>query len=329
MKTTLKTLICTALCCAAGAAFAIGGPPATSTTTLVDFEFPAGTPVTSVGLGAGDDVHVKINVTSSAGATVVATGTLALEIAVDSFTGNPTTVAGANLPGGTWARIATANPDAITGDHTFPVNLDGLAALSPHILVGIDPVTGEPIYLQNVTCDNTTVGFRGHFIGVPSEVIQSQSAGSPLTIECDECGTSTDLTLSLGDISGPGSPSAPGSYSWCYTFTVQNCTDSDLTGIKVQGGTSGWTTLGTITPSKGTATSVTKNKTSIITWILDLAQGESATITVCVSGTLKAGACGTTQFISGPWSAAFTDPVSGLPLKSDYTDRASIEVICP
>jgi hypothetical protein len=92
-----------------------------------------------------------------------------------------------------------------------------------------------------------------------------------------------------------------------------------LRGVKVVGATA----------TKGTPTIKNNNKNSIITWIGNLASGESVDITVQVCGSLKGSACGTTQFLSGPWSAAYTDPDTLLPAKTDYTDRFSIEVICP
>jgi len=134
----------------------------------------------------------------------------------------------------------------------------------------------------------------------------------PATAACEQLGESEQILVPV------------------YSFTVENCTDSDLTNVKVQGGTSGWTSLsGTPTATKGSVVVKNNNKNSIITWTLNLAQGESATITVTVCGSLKASACGTTQFLSGPWSAAYIDPDTGDPAKTDYTDRFSIDVICP
>ena len=332
----LKTLICTALTAIAIPAFAMGPPPPNASTSIAFKDGCNGNVVASVGLnGVGTDVYV-VTTTTSTGVdpaitpTIIDQGKVQLQIAANSLTGVPTTVSDPNV---TWVRIDTAPMGGATpsgGVACFAVDLDNLASLN--IQIGTDPVTGLPIYLQNVTCNNTTVGFRAHYTGGGGSPHADThfSAGTPLTIECDECGTSTDLTLSEGSLIGPSQVAAPlGNTCWTYTFTVQNCTDSDLTNVKVQGGTSGWTSLSGATATKGTPTIKNNNKNSIITWIGDLASGESVDITVQVCGSLKGSACGTTQFLSGPWSAAYTDPDTLLPAKTDYTDRFSIEVICP
>jgi len=334
MKTTLKTLICTALCCAAWSAFAGGPPPDNASTAIAFKDACAGSVVTSVGLnGAGTaDVYV---VTTTTGLEVAITpdvvdeGKVQLRISANTSTGLPTTVSD---PDQRWVRIDTAPMGGATpsgGVCCFAVDLDNLASLG---ISWIDPDTGLPVTLKNATCDNTTIGFQSHYVGGGGQVHADEhsSAGTPLTIECDECGTSENLTLSEGSLLGPSEVVAPlGNTCWTYTFTVENCTDSNLTNVKVQGGTSGWTSLSSATATKGTPTIKNNNKNSIITWIGDLAVGESVDITVRVCGSLKGSACGTTQFLSGPWSAAYTDPDTLLPAKTDYTDRFSIDVVCP
>jgi len=335
MKTTLKTLICTALCCAASSAFAV--PPQPNASTAIAFKDGcAGNVVPSVGLnGAGTaDVYV-VTTTTSTGIdpaitpAVIDLGNVQLQISANTSTGLPTTVTDTDQR---WVRIDTNGPGATpsSGVACFPVDLDNLASLG---ISWIDPDTGLSVTLKNATCDNTTIGFQAHYVpaGAGNPHADNHfSAGTPLTIECDECGTSTNLTLSEGSLIGPSQVAAPlGNTCWTYTFTVENCTDSDLTNVKVQGGTSGWTSLSGASATKGTPTVKNNNKNSIITWIGNLAVGESVDITVQVCGSLKASACGTTQFLSGPWSAAYTDPDTLLPAKTDYTDRFSINVVCP
>jgi hypothetical protein len=85
MKTTLKTLICAALCCAASAAFA--DPPPDSTTSMT-FKDPtvancAGAIVGSVGLGPGNDVSIQT--TTTANGNPVTGGKVQLDIATDGI----------------------------------------------------------------------------------------------------------------------------------------------------------------------------------------------------------------------------------------------------
>jgi hypothetical protein len=328
MKTTLKTLICAALCCSAWSAFA-GAPPPPNASTAITFTSDCTNAITSA--SPTDPVVVKTTTTSSDPAitAVIDDGKVQLQIAANNNTGEPTTVSDPDLR---WVRIdgAGAGTSPSGGVACFPVDLDGLFDLN--ITWTLPDLT--VVRLQNVTCDNTTVGFRANYItgGGNPHADNHFSAGTPLTIECDECGTSEDLTLSEGNLTGPSQVAAPlPNTCWTYTFTVENCTDSAISGIKVQGGTSGWTTLnvGTTSATSGSFVVKNNNKNSVITWTLDLASGESASITVGVCGSLKASACGTTQFLSGPWSAVFIDPDTNEPVKTDYTDRFSIGVVCP
>jgi hypothetical protein len=329
MKTTLKTLICTALCCAAWSAFA-GGPPADSSTSIAFDNNP-------VGLVAGIDVTITSTTTRDDALTAgVDEGRVALEIRADLTTGNPVA---AGAPNSTWVKIdplsgAGVNPSG--GMHSFPVNLDGLFALNITVAPGVR--------LQNVTCDIASVGFRAHYIpcGGPGDVCtvdpkvgQSASPGTDLGIQCNACGTLTDLTIAVAQSAGQGLPPPGFTGCWTFTITVQNCTDSDLTGVKIQGGSNGWTdntqTTASSTGGSNELLNVKNNKkNSVITWTGDIAQGETVSIDVEVCGTIKSNAaCGTVLFLNGPWSAAFTDPDTLLPVKTDYTGRLTIEVTCP
>ena len=319
MKTTLKALICTALCCAAWSAFAGPPPPSTTAMAFKGTTDCSGPDVGSVALNGAGTPDASIQTTTTTGGNPVTGGKVQLDIATDGL-GNPTSVA-LNL---CWVRIdgpgGGTDVDA-NGQACFPVDLDGLSTL------GLD-ACGYP--LADVTCDIPLVGFRARYIGEGDA--QNSSVQTDLTIECDECGTSTDLTIGLSDVDGLGSPPPGYSGCWEYTLTVQNCTDSDLTGIKAQGGTAGWLNAAdtSVTAISGTATISYNRRNQVITWIGDLAQGESVDITVHVCGTIKPStACGTIMFLSGPWSATFTDPDTALPVKTDYTGRAQLTVTCP
>jgi hypothetical protein len=332
MKTILKTLICTALCGAAWSAFA-GGPPPPSTTTMT-FKAPQASPsptcggatVGSVSLNGAGTPDVAILTTTylaptptpPASPTPVSDGKVQLKIATDGL-GNPTSVALNQC----WVNLNDGGTDVDTnGQVCFPVDLDGLSTL------GLTDCNGNP--LQDVTCDTGLVGFQAHYIGQGNA--GNSTLETDLTIECDECGTNTHLTIGLSDVDGQGSPPPGYSGCWEYTLTVQNCTPFDLTGVKAQGGTAGWLNAGdtSVTATSGTATITYNRRNQVITWIGNRAQGESVDITVHVCGTIKPStACGTIMFLSGPWSATYTDPNTGLPVKTDYTGRAQLTVTCP
>jgi len=350
MKTTLRTIICTALCCAAVSAFAV--PPLPNGSTALAFKDAsvancAGSLVTSVSLnGAGTaDVSIQTTTTSSVGQPYIDQGKVQLEIAVDTTTGNPTSVAGAALPGGTFVRIdgtpgGGQNPSS--GICCFPVDLDNLASLN--IQVGTDGM-GNPIYLQNVTCSIPLVGFRAHYVtgGGATHVDTHFSTAADLTINCNACGSSTNVTIGIQRTSGQGLPTPGHSYCWTYRITVQNCTGFDLTGVKIQGGTAGWLNPGDTTAVSDVNPQPTikyNNRNQVITWTGNLANGQSVDIDVGVCGSIKPSqvctpcdqlatpVAGSILFLSGPWSAAFTDPNTGLPAKTDYTGRISLTVAC-
>jgi hypothetical protein len=313
MKTTLA-LICTALCCAVASAFAVAPP---DTVTSMAFGYPdCDTHVGSVGLSgdAANDVYVQTHTTLTSGGGDVTDGKVHLFIATDGL-GNPTSVAGNVL----WVNLSAGGQDVDgTGHACFPLNLDDLSAF------GLNPVT----------CSTGLVGFQGQYIGQGSA--KNSTVQTDLTIQCGDCGTLTNLTIGLEQTLGLGNP--PPGYDgcanggWTYVLTVQNCTPFDLTGVKAQGGTAGWLDASqtTATAPFGSISIKNNNKNQVITWIGDLDSGESVDITVHVCGKIKAStACGTLMFLSGPWSATYTDPDTGLPVKTDYTGRAQLTVTCP
>jgi hypothetical protein len=327
MKTTLKIFICAVLCGAAYSAFAT--PVPNGSTTLAFKDACGGNLVTSVGLnGAGTpDVYIETTTISSVGQPYIDQGRVQLEIAVDLL-GNPTSVALVNH----WVRIDTAAGGGLhptSGVCCFPVDLDGLSSLG----VGVN----------NVTCSTPLVGFRAHYItgGGMTHVDTHLSNSADLTINCSACGTSTSLTIGIKLTSGQGSPTPGYGGCWTYRITVQNCTGSDLTGVKVQGGTAGWVnTTSAIADLAPAAAIKLNNKNQVITWIGDLMNGQSVNIDVTVCGSIKPSqvctpcdqldtpVAGSVLYLSGPWSAAYTDPVTLLPAKTDYTGRVSLTVAC-
>jgi hypothetical protein len=320
MKTTFKTLICTVLCTAASSAFAMGPPPPNASTTISFDNNPAQ-------LVAGTDVTITTTTTPTGvdpaiTPAVIAQGKVALQVATDGA-GNLVPSA----PGVTWVDLnllGQQNPN-LSGDASFPIDLDNISSLS---------TTG----LINPTCpafDQKLIGFRAHYItgGGMVHADSHFSPGASVTISCNPCGTSTDITIAVAQAGGPGSPPPGFTGCWTFTITVQNCTGQNLTGVKIQGGSNGWTdntqTSATSTGgSNGSLNVKNNNRNSVITWTGDIAQGETVAIDVTVCGTIKAQtACGTVLTLNGPWSAAYT--LGGVPMKTPYTGQLTIEVTCP
>lgn len=154
---------------------------------------------------------------------------------------------------------------------------------------------------------------------------QSASPGVDLVINpLPACtpGVNVGATLAVGD----GTPNPGDSGPWTFAISVENCTGVNLTGVKVQGGTSGWTNyLGFLVPDGNVTLKNMPKKTQVLTWIVDIADGATKTIQVTVGGTVPCSASdGQVRYVSGPWSAVFDDG-SG-PQKSAYSGRVSLTV---
>jgi hypothetical protein len=320
MKTTLA-FFCMALCCAASVVFA--DPPPDSTTSMA-FKDPtvancAGGLVGSVGLGPGNDVSIQTTTTTGNPTPIPVTeGKVQLDIATDGM-GNPTSVANNQC----WVRIdgmgGGVDVDA-NGQACVPTDLDNLSSL------GLD-ACGFP--LQNVTCAMAAVGFRARYIGQGNA--SNSSVQADLTIDCGECGTESDFTIGISEVEGAGNP-CPGSYHcWEYTFTVENCTDSDLSNVKIQGGTSAWLDAAqTVTNDDGFAVTFVNRGRNNRVWTLTkgtFAQGESVHVTAHVCGTVSMH-CGEVMYLSGPWSATGTRVSDNIKITTTHTLRAAVTVDC-
>jgi hypothetical protein len=141
------------------------------------------------------------------------------------------------------------------------------------------------------------------------------------------------LTIAASFAGGNGTPAPGNAGPWTFKIRVDNCTGVDLTNVKVQGGSNGWTE-----PSKTTAAvpdgtyTVKTNKggAQTITWFVDLPSGSYKEILVTVDGKVpNSAACDSIRFISGAWSAVY-DTGDGLgSRKSEYTGRVTTTVTCP
>jgi hypothetical protein len=248
------------------------------------------------------------------------------------------------------SQTVSSVPDQIdNGKVTFQYSVDGAGCVTPSGSVvtwialnapGQNPAgatheTSLAVDIDALPCfvAGATIGFRAHYVtggGTPhvdthfSPAVDLSTSG----VVCE----GLNIAATLG--SGNGAP-PPGTTNadWVFRIAVKNCTGGDLAGVKVQGGTSGWTTYkgAVTTPAGETVNFQTKNKTSILTWITDLANGQEKDIDVMVNGSISSRALcspdplaplpGTTLYLSGPWSA-----LAGA-LKP-YSTRVSIVVTC-
>jgi hypothetical protein len=172
----------------------------------------------------------------------------------------------------------------------------------------------------------STICFRAHHpdSGGIHGNDQSSSDGVDLVINAaSSCsGVNVGATLAAGD----GTPNPGDSGPWTFAISVKNCTGVNLTGVKVQGGTSGWTNyVGFSVPDGNVTLKKMPKNTQVLTWIVDIDNGQTKTIEVTVNGKVPCSAPdGQILFISGPWSAVFDDG-SG-PQKSAYSGRVSLTV---
>jgi hypothetical protein len=322
MKTVLKTLICTALCCAAWSAFAT--PPA-PTTVSIAFKGAAGCAGPNVGSvtlnGPGTpDVYVQATVTSSG--SPVPCGKAQISIATDA-TGKPTSSGSAAC----WVNITGSGGVDLdsNGQACFPVDLDNLAALGLNCMM---------MPLQNVTCPTGPIGFQIHFVpSMGCNFHENFSPGTDLTINCagGVCGSNTNFTIGYELSSGPGNPCPGSTHCWTYIMKVQNCTATDLTNVKIQGGLAAWINQSQTQVSSDVAPMPIvyqpgRSNNRIVQWIGNIPQGTEVNITVTVCGTVSRH-CDTVMGLSGNWSATGTD-ANGNTVTTGYTGTVEATVDC-
>ena len=205
--------------------------------------------------------------------------------------GDPSADCGGASPTGTWIAITPAGSAPPTVSDMFDTT--GLAG--------------------------STMGFRGHYVPDGSGYAQSASPGVDLTITAACSGATI-----AADNAGGSNTSAGTSGTWSFEIKVHAC--ENLTAVSAQGGTNGWTSLTSYTPSTGDVTEKDNKKSQVLTWTIgSMSAEQDATLDVTVSGTIKPGTpSGTVLNLSGPWSAVYTD--SNGTFKTDYTDEVTITV---
>ena len=326
MKTTLKTLICTVLCCAASAAFAAPAP----TTTAMHFKGAAGCAGADVGSvmlsgNSNPDVYIQSTTTVTSSGLPVTSGFAQVQIAtlVDDVT-HVATPTSAGTAGVCWIAIMQTSVDS-SGQACNAVDLEGLSSI-----MGLTDCDDNPVTLANANCDSGDIGFRIHYAGGAPDFGNSFSPANDLGIDCAEC---EGFNITDPAVEGAGNPCPGSHHCWTYTMNVQNCTGSNLTNVKIQGGTSAWLDAAqtvTITPSAGwTITPKPKGRNNIV-WTLSggsIADGDTVTVTVNVCGTVSS-ECDATEFLSGPWSATGTKTSDNSKVSTTHNNRASFFIDC-
>lgn len=183
-----------------------------------------------------------------------------------------------------------------------------------------------------------TTGLAGETVGLyASYSATGQYTGSPeicndlLVKEAEDvaCGEGDGALITIEKATGPN-PVVPGTTEyWTFDVKVHACEDLDW--VTAQGGTNGWAQLvdrsnASLHTDDGTAEIRNANKkTDVILWTIgEMNSGDDATLTVDLSGSIKARSEDCKElFLSGPWSAMFS--TDGLVFeKSEYTGRVTL-----
>src|ERR1051325_6452716 len=149
MKTTLKTLICAALCCAASAAFAITPPPNAQTSIAFNNNPATLVPGADVIINT---VSMPTGVDPLVTQAVVDEGSIEIQVATDGL--GDLVPAGAGV---TWVGLDVLGNQSLSGTGgvlNIPIDLDNISSLSSTALI-------------NPSCpasDGTMIGFRAHYI---------------------------------------------------------------------------------------------------------------------------------------------------------------------
>lgn len=211
-----------------------------------------------------------------------------------------------------------------------PVN----AVAGPNVIASENPTDGQVDALVDTTgLAGSVMGFVGSYLG-QGNFDSPPDICSDLTVTEaeEEC---TGVTISVDLASGPGFPVSPGGpYNWSFEVLVHAC--EDLYGVSAQGGTNGWALLAnnrnpnlSLHPSTGAGTAVVRKankKADVILWTIgDMVAGQEETLVVDVSGSIKGAPDCQERFLSGPWSALFSND-GFLFEKTDYTGRVSVHV---
>lgn len=252
--------------------------------------------------------------------------------------------------------FSSAHPEQIdNGTVIIQMATDGLGAPAPSGSAvawvalnapGVQPVSGKAAIPLDLNTwgfiPGTVAGLRALYVsgGGDDSVKTNTSVAVDLvaaTEPCESNGVSVAAELTSGNGNPPPGFSTESGDTLVFAIKVRNCSGQNLSGVKVQGGTNGWTALLAATPVKGTVSVRENKRNQVITWTVDLAQGEAQTLVVILNGAIPEYAdCSpdpntpepdSIRFLSGAWSAVYMSETG--PQKTEYTGRVSLTVTCP
>jgi hypothetical protein len=230
-------------------------------------------------------------------------GKIQIQECISGGVGVPAANCPPNVGTGTWTTLNGSGEDLdVLGENSTTVNFN---------------TTG---------LGGSTIGFRSHYVTGGGAHVPAESTSPAVDLVINAASSCSGVNVGATLAAGNGTPNPGDSGPWTFAISVENCTGVDLTGVKVQGGTSGWTNyVGFSVPDGDVTLKNMPKKTQVLTWIVNITNGQTKTIEVTVNGTVPCSAPdGQILFISGPWSAVFDDG-SG-PQKSVYSGRVSLTV---
>lgn len=252
---------------------------------------------------------------------------------------------------GTLLYTGNQGPGNATGHTLYPADGDPVVGVSLRIEelelggVGVPCGTAGATWIQifgdttnasgQVSTNFDTTGLAGSTIcfrtqnpaqggdhGIPA----AQSPEVDLVItgpSACTAGANIAATFAAGD----GTPAPGDSGPWSFEITVTAC--GDLTGVTAQGGANGWAGVVSAVPDVGSvAVRKQTKKNTILLWTIgDMNDGDEAHLFVVVDGDIPHSAPDCQQrFLSGAWSATYSDDGGATYQKSTYSGRVSITV---
>ena len=210
---------------------------------------------------------------------------------------------------------------------------NGDAVVQPALL-SAPLTTGQVVFdLQSagLTATPGTIGYIAVFDS-PGDYKKSAAACLDFTVvpgisSVDAaCPEGQNAVISATYVSSPGFP-LPGSYTWSLLLSVHAC--KNLTDVSAQGGSNAWASTSYGAPSAGSVgvrKSTGGNNATSVWSIGAMSSGQTATLPISVSGTIKAKtACGTVLGLLGSWSALSNSLEFGAQ-KSTYTGTSTVTV---
>jgi hypothetical protein len=210
---------------------------------------------------------------------------------------------------------------------------NGKALVQPGVL-SASVSGGQVVFDLQAAGLTSTVGAIGYIAAFddPGSYKSSASACLDLTVtpgiqsSDPACQEGQNASISATYVNSPGFP-LPGTYTWSLLLSVHAC--KNLTDVSAQGGSNAWTGSAYGAPTQGSVGTrkATGGNNVVSIWTIgSMASGQTVTLPVSVTGTIKPKtACGTVLGLLGSWSALSTSLEFGAQ-KSTYTGNSTVTV---